>query len=170
MSATVLENQPLAINMAGYIAQFVATEMILQGVFDAAIGGDGTWADSILHHVQSISTRVDIIEDFLKNCRGDTPLSKAVLPLIPEIRRAISYRNKLSHGLFADANPGGYPVIIGNLFSRKKSFKQEKITSDGVLYEFYRLEQLHIDLLLALGLDPLHGVKVIPREYSPKPD
>lgn len=99
MSATVLGNKPLATNMAGYIAQFVTTEMILQGVFETAIGGDGTWADSILHHVQSISTRVDIIEDFLKNCRSETSLAKQILPLIPEIRRAISYRNKLAHGL-----------------------------------------------------------------------
>lgn len=170
MSATITDDPHLATNIAAYIAQFVTTEMLLQGIFEKAINGDGTWADSILHHVQSISTRVDIIEDFLKNCRSHLPLSSSVVPLIPEVRRAISYRNKLAHGLYVTSMPDGHAMIVGNMFSRKKNFKQEKVTSDGVLFEFYRLEQLHLDLMFALGVAPAGHARTIPRQYSPKPD
>ncbi|PRA55571.1 hypothetical protein [Brucella pituitosa] len=170
MSATITDDKPLATNIAAYIAQFVTTEMLLQAIFEKAIDGDGTWSDSILHHVQSISTRVDIIEDFLKNCRSDLQMSSTVVSLIPEVRRAISYRNKIAHGLYANSKEDGRSVIIGNLFARKKTFKQENITAEGVLFEFYRLEQLHLDLMFALGVAPAGHARIIPREYSPNPD
>ncbi|MGD9476668.1 hypothetical protein [Shinella sp. G-2] len=99
MTATITENRPLAVNMAAYIGLFAGVESFLQGIFEKALNGDGTWADSILHHVQSINTRIDIVEDFLRSCKADTKLAKEILPLIPRLREANTYRNKLGSGL-----------------------------------------------------------------------
>jgi len=153
MTATITDNKPLAVNMAAYIALYSGVEAMLQGVFEKAIGGDGSWADSILHHVQSINTRMDIVEDFLSSCRGDTELAKAILPLIPRLREANTYRNKLAHGVFIDGKPG-LPMIASNMFARKKSFRQESISAEMVLAKYHELEQLYLEFLHGMGLAP----------------
>ena len=152
MTATLTGDKPLSLNIAAYIGQFALIEMDIQHVFEKAIGGSGTWADCILNHVQSISTRLDIIEDFLRNCRGETKLAKDFLPLVPRIRKSITYRNKLAHSVFA--NMGAEVVIISNMFARKKNFKMEKITAKMVLDEYHSLEQLQFDILRALDALP----------------
>lgn len=153
MTETLTDDHPLAVNMAAYISLFAQTEAYVQIVFEMAIGGDGTWSDAILHHVQSINTRIDIVEDFLKSCRSDTPLAKAVLPLVPIIRASNSYRNKLAHGVFASKEGGG-AQIASNMFARKKKFKIEPITSSDVLAEYNKLQQLFLDLMHATNTAP----------------
>lgn len=159
MTATLSDRKTLAANIAIYIGQFVMTEVFLQGVFERAVRGDGSWADCILHHVQSINTRIDIVEDFLKNCCADRPFAEKAAALMPRLREANSYRNHIAHGLYVEHE--GEAAISANMFARKKKHRTEKITASEVLREFRKLEQLHLDFLHVLDAAPLG----IPTEF-----
>src|SRR5690606_30113891 len=121
MTATLTDRKPLAVNIAAYIGLFTMTEASLQGVFERAIRGPGNWSDCILHHVQSISTRIDIVEDFLKNCAPDKSFAEKAIPLMPRVREANTYRNRLAHGLYVEQD--GEAAIAANMFARKKNFR-----------------------------------------------
>lgn len=152
MNATVTDDKPLAINIAAYITSFPTLEVLLQGAFEQALGGSGTWSDTILHHVQSISTRIDIVEDFIRSCRAGTPLAESILPLFQRMRDANTYRNLLAHGLIVSNE--GEPHIVSNMFARKKTFKQQPLKASEVLSRFHELEQLQLDFMHALGFTP----------------
>ncbi|MBX9464889.1 MAG: hypothetical protein KL840_18330 [Aquamicrobium sp.] len=160
MNATVTDDKPLAINIAAYITMFPMLEAGIQLIFERAVGGDGTWSDCILHHVQSISTRIDIVEDFTKNCCRDKQFAAAVIPLFPRMRQANTYRNHLAHGLFITDQ--GKARVASNMFARKKTFRQEDIDASAVLQRFHELEQLYLDLLHAVDALPPY----FPREMK----
>lgn len=153
MVATLTDDKPLAINIAAYIGLFNMLEAMIQATFEKAIGGDGTYADAILSHVQSISTRIDIVESVLETRKAHLPWANDALLLIERSRGANTYRNKLAHALYV--SDGNRAMIAGNIFSKRKKFKMELITAQMVLSEFNKLQQLVLDFMHTLDIAPL---------------
>lgn len=148
---TITDDKQLCASIGAYIAHFNSLEMMLQGAFEKALAGDGTWADCILHHVQSISVRLDMTEDFIKTCRKDTEIARVFIPLIPDIRDAVTFRNQIVHAVYTIDSDGNGVTMAHNLFFRKKKFRQEAISAQIVAQKFKELDALLVKLAMGVG-------------------
>jgi len=162
MSA-LLEHKEIAALIGAYIGHFAAVEAATHTAFELAVGGNGRWAEAILGHVQSVATRLDILESLLRERVGELHWAEEALLLIPPLKKANAYRNKLAHGAYSTEQGANRLLLIGNMFEKKKTFRQEEITAEEIAAEYRSLEQLLLRLMMAVGMLPRGFVKPEPR-------
>ncbi|GEM_PF-6329047 len=75
-------------------------------------------ASSIMSNVNSLSAKFDILSDIAK-AREDIPLATAVAAHRESVSKAIKFRNKIAHGLFA-FEEDGKPLLIPFPLSKGK--------------------------------------------------
>ena len=115
-------------------------EALLHASFERAIGGDGVDSYILLGRTQSVSARFHIIQDTLRyRCSGQI-WAETILDASAGVQAAISYRNRLAHGLYVSNGPD-MEIFDGAISNTRKTVRH-KLTKSGVREEYKTLETL----------------------------
>lgn len=130
-----------------YLTKFNMLEVNLRLIFERAVGSK---FGPVLGHVQSISTRLDMVITALKAISDDAPWAGKVADMEHEIRSAISFRNELSHGLLSEE--GTSATLLMKVFDTNKRPRMVRLTPQELRQKAEGLEAvLSAMLLVSMG-------------------
>lgn len=139
-----------------YLTKFNMLEINMRVVFERIVG---TKFGPVLGHVQSISTRLDMVVTALKAVSEEIQWAATLITMEPEIRSAISFRNELSHGVLSEE--GDSATLLLKVFDTNKKPRMTKLTVQDLRKKNEELEALLSGMLIT----SMGGIFSISRQH-----
>lgn len=126
-----------------YLTKFNMLEMNLRIAFNRSAG---TKLGPLLGHVQSISTRLDMVMTALNSVADEQPWASKIAAMEQDIRTAISFRNELSHGLLSQE--GGSATLVLKAFDTNRKPRTTSLSLEDLQKKNAELDDMLSSLLL----------------------